>query len=92
MFKEPAIYYEDTLDKAGYISKLDHHALSASKQENKKAKIANGTFSVYNVITFNPPFSKSITTRIVQSFLHLIDTLSQKIIPLTKSSTEMKLK
>ena len=35
IFKESVIYYEDSLNKAGYIGKLVYHAQSASNQENK---------------------------------------------------------
>ena len=35
IFKEAAIYYEDTLNKAGYINKLVYHISSASNKENK---------------------------------------------------------
>ena len=34
IFKELPIYYEDTLNKAGYIDNLVYHAPSASNQEN----------------------------------------------------------
>ena len=35
ILKESAIFYEDTLNKAGYIDKLVYHAPSANNQENK---------------------------------------------------------
>ena len=38
MFQESAIYYEDTVNKAGYTDKLAYHASSASNQEKKKKK------------------------------------------------------
>ena len=68
IFKEAAIYYEDTLTKAGYINNLVYHTPSTSNQENKNKSRQR------NVIWFNPPYSKSVATRIGQSFLHLIDT------------------
>ena len=52
IFKEAAIYYEDTLNKAGHINKLVYHALSASNQENKNKNRQR------NIIWFNPPYSK----------------------------------
>ena len=67
IFKESAIYYDDTLNKAGYIDKLVYHAPSVSKQENKNKNHQR------NVIWFNPSYSKSVTTRIGQSFLYQID-------------------
>ena len=42
IFQESAIYYEDILNKAGFINKVAYRAPSANNQENK-AKIANGT-------------------------------------------------
>ena len=65
IFQESAIYYEDTLNKAGYLDKVVHHAPSASNQENKNKNYQR------NVIRFNLSYSKSATTRIAQSFLHL---------------------
>ena len=85
IFQESAIYYEDTLNKAGYIDKVAYHAPSTSNQENKNKNRQR------NVIWFNLPCSKSVTTRIDQSFLYLIDT-SQKTTPLTRYSTEITLK
>ena len=68
IFKEAAICYEVTLNKAVYINKLAYHNPSGSNQENKNKNRQR------NVIWFNPPYSKSITMRIDQSFLQLIDT------------------
>ena len=67
IFQESAIYYEDTLNKAGYLDKVVFHAPSASNQENKNKNCQR------NVLWFNLPCSKSVTTRIGQSFLYLID-------------------
>ena len=67
IFQESAIYYEDTLNKAGYIDKVAYHTPSVSNQENKKKN------HQWNVILFNQPCSKSVTTTIGQSFLYLID-------------------
>ena len=67
IFQESAIYYEDTLNKAGYLDKVVFHAPSASNQENKNKNYQR------NVLWFNLPCSKSVTTRIGQSFLYLID-------------------
>ena len=67
IFQESAIYYEDTLNKARYLDKVVYHAPSASNQENKNKNCQR------NVLWFNLPCSKSVTTRIGQSFLYLID-------------------
>ena len=66
-FQESAISYEDALNKARYLDKVVYHALSASKQENKNKNLQR------NVLWFNVPCSKSVTARIGQSCLHLID-------------------
>ena len=51
IFQESAIYYEDTLNKAGYIDKVAYHAPSASNQKTK-TKVANGTLHglTYHVV------------------------------------------
>ena len=67
IFQESAVYYEDTLNKASYINKVVYHAPSTSNQENKNKNRQR------NVIWFNLPCSKSVTTRIGKSFLYLID-------------------
>ena len=67
IFQESAIYYEDTLNKARYLDKVVYHTPSASNQENKNKNCQR------NVLWFNLPCSKSVTTRIGQSFLYLID-------------------
>ena len=51
IFKESAIYYEDTLNKADHIYKLVYHATSASNLENKDKNRQR------NVIWFNPSCS-----------------------------------
>ena len=67
IFQESAIYYEDTLNKARYLDKVVYHTPSASNQENKNKNCQR------NVLWFNLPCSKSVTTRMGQSFLYLID-------------------
>ena len=62
IFKEADIYYEDTSNKAGYINKLVYYAPSASNQENKNKNHQR------NVVWFNPSCSKSVTTKIGQSY------------------------
>ena len=67
IFQELAIYHEDTSNKAGYIDKVAHYPPGASNLENKDKN------RQWSVTWFNLPYSKSITTRIGQSFLYLID-------------------
>ena len=54
IFKEAAMYYEDTLNKAGYANKLVYHSLSARIQENKNQNPR------WNVIWLKPPYSKKV--------------------------------
>ena len=87
IFQELAIYYEDTSNKAGYIDKVVHHAPGASNLENKNKNCQ------WNVIWFNLPYSRSVTKRIGQSFLYLIDVHFPKSHAFNKKySTEIKLK
>ena len=84
IFKEADIYYEDTSNKAGYINNLVYYVPSASNQENKNKNHQR------NVVWFNPPYSKSVITKIGQSYLI---PNSQKSTPLTtRYSTGIKLK
>ena len=62
IFQESAIYYEDILNKAGYIDKVVYHAPSANNQENKNKN------HQWNVIWFKLSYSKSATIRIAQTF------------------------
>ena len=62
IFEDAAIHYKDTLNKAGYINNLAYHTPSTSNHE-KENKILQR-----NVIWFNPPYSKSVTTKISQFF------------------------
>ena len=66
IFQESAIYYEDTLNKARHLDKVVYHAPSTSNHKNKNKSRQR------NVLWFNLPCSKSVTTRIGQSFLYLI--------------------
>ena len=77
--------YEDTLNKSAYIDKSVYHALSVSNQANKNKHCQR------NGIWFNPPDSKSVTTRIGQSFLYLKKHLfPKKDTPSTSYSIEIK--
>ena len=79
IFQESPIYYEDTLTKARYLDKVVYHTPSASNQEN------NNKNRQRNVLWFNLSCSKSVTTRIDQSFLYLIDIYFPKYHTFNKS-------
>ena len=55
IFQESAIYYEDTLNKAGYLDKVVYHAPSSSNQKSKN-KNCQG-----NILWFNLRCRKSVT-------------------------------
>ena len=86
IFQELAIYYEGISIKADYIDKVVHHASGTSNLEKK-----NKTRQ-WNVIWFNLPYSKSVTTRIGQSFIHLIDVHFPKNHTFKKISNRNKVK
>ena len=46
IFKEATIYYENTLNKAGYINTLVYHTPSTSNQENKKKQLKTERYMV----------------------------------------------
>ena len=71
VFKEAALLRR-YVNKAGYINKWFYHAPSANNQEIKKENRQR------NVIWFNLPYCKSVTTRIGKSFLQLTDAHSPK--------------
>ena len=60
----------DTSDavRAGHINRLIYHAPSANNLESKIKNFHR------NVIWFNPPCVKNVTTRLDQSFFHIIGT------------------
>ena len=72
IFQESPIYYKDALTKARYLYKVVYHTPSASYLEN------NNKNRQRNVLWFNLSCSKSVTTRIGQSFLYLIDIYFSK--------------
>ena len=80
IFQESSIYYEDTLNKAGYLDKVVYHATTATNQKNKNKNRQR------NVLWFNLPCSKSVTRRIGQSFLDLTDIYFLKNHTLTRYS------
>ena len=63
-FQESPIYYQDTLNKAGYIDKVVYHTPQAQVTRKTKTKITNGTLYdlTYHIVK---------VPQIVQSFLHL---------------------
>ena len=64
IFYEAAIVYEKALKESGYRVELKYNPEKQErKQQNRKR----------NIIWFNPPFNKSLDTKIAKTFLSLID-------------------
>ena len=64
IFDESAKFYEEKLKQSGYNTKLNYQPQKEKKNTpNRKRQI----------IWFNPPFNKNVTTKIGKYFLNLID-------------------
>jgi hypothetical protein len=64
IFNKSKPIYEDALNQSGYTYKLAYKPRVNSVTKNNHKR---------NIIWYNPPFSKSVTTKIGQRFLTLID-------------------
>ena len=65
IFNESAPFFEDKIHQSGYQQKLKYNPADTeihSKRNHKR-----------NIIWFNPPFSRNVSTKIVKYFLNLID-------------------
>ena len=69
IFEEAAIYYQDVLDKCGYKHKLKYEKEDPQQNKNQQPRRNRAR----NIIWFNPPFSKSVSTNVAKYFLKLID-------------------
>ena len=65
VFNESVSIYQEALDKSGYNHKLTFQKTSTNNTHSRQQK--------RNIIWFNPPFSKSVVTKIGKTFLRLID-------------------
>ena len=65
VFNESVSIYQEALDKSGYNHKLTFQKTSTSNTQRRQRK--------RNIIWLNPPFSKSVVTKIGKTFLRLID-------------------
>lgn len=65
VFEESRNTYEEALKKSGYTNiKLKYSPSTATKQKRNRSR---------NVIWFNPPFNKNVSTNVARKFLSLID-------------------
>ena len=67
VFNESVSLCQEALDKSGYNHKLKFQKTSTNNTQHRQRK--------RNMISFNPPFSKSVVTKIDKTLLRLIDRL-----------------
>ena len=65
IFNESAPFYEDKLHQSGYQQKLKYNPANTETHNNRNHK--------RNIIWFNPPFSRNVSTKINKCFLNLLD-------------------
>ena len=65
LFNKSVSIYQEALHKSGYNHKLTFQKTSTNNTQHRQRK--------RNIIWFNPPFSKSVVTKIGKTFLRLID-------------------
>ena len=65
VFNESVPIYQEALDKSGYKDQLTFQKTSTNDTQRRQRK--------RNILWFNPPFSKSVVTKIGKIFLRLID-------------------
>ena len=65
IFNESAPFYEDKLQQSGYQQKLNYNPVNTKTHNNRNHK--------RNIIWFNHPFSKNVSTKIGKYFLDLLD-------------------
>ena len=63
-FDQTAPLYQKALDDGGYKYNLSYEPTTNARRKNRQRK---------NVLWYNPPFSKNVSTNIGQKFLNLID-------------------
>ena len=77
IFDEAAPHYQEALDKSGYKYKIKFERNGSDEDNNDQ----DGNVSTQgtrrnrarNIIWFNPPFSKSVSTNVAKYFLELIE-------------------
>ena len=65
MFNESVSVYQEALNKSGYNHKLKFKKTSINNPQRRQQK--------KDIIWFNPPFSKSVATKIGKTFLRLTE-------------------
>ena len=64
IFNQSAQYYEEKLASSGYKTKLKYQPPNVNKNKRNRKR---------NIIWFNPPYSKNVSTKIGKYFLNLVD-------------------
>ena len=64
IFEEEKMVYQRALQNSGYRTELQYRPSTTAKKGRKRMK---------KIVWFNPPFSKTVTTNVGQTFLSLID-------------------
>ena len=67
IFEEAAVHYQEALTKCGYDYKLTYETPDNQTQTNRNRSRKR------NVLWFNPPFSRNVSTNVAKYFLDLID-------------------
>ena len=66
IFDEAAPHYQNALDKSGFDHKLQYrNGINQTKNSSRNRS--------RNIIWFNPPFTKSVSTNVAKEFLSLVD-------------------
>ena len=63
IFDESKKHYQEALNRCGYTHTLNYTPVDTSRRQKRSR----------NIIWFNPPFSRTVSTNIGKSFLNLID-------------------
>ena len=67
IFEEAAVHYQDALNKCGYDYKISFQS------PVNKIKSINNQSRKRNIIWFNPPYNRSVSTNVAKYFLELIN-------------------
>ena len=65
IFNQSTHVYEEALSKSGHNKKLTYTTSNTGTRSKQRRK--------RNIIWFNPPFSKSVSTKVARYFLYLVD-------------------
>lgn len=87
IFNESAKHYQEALNKFGYTHKLQYISKEKPMETTEKKRNRKR-----NIIWFNPPYSRSVSTNIGKYFINLLSNIFPKNINITKCLTEIQSK